>query len=358
MAGLLDYFNQGSNALVGKTGNYGGLLGEDEQNSAQQAARMAMAAQLLDAGGWNEQRTGLGQALGRGMAAAGQARQGSVDQSLQAAMLRKQLASVQDGRTTFQKDYEYAKANGFKGSAEDWARVKAAQQGKPSSIVEHEYFQNLSPEMQKQFLSLQRSPVLPQVGQVNGVTSLIDRTATDPSKAVMALSSLPQEISARSQLAGAEAQAKATGNVLGEAEGSVQKKAINAQMIDDTLDIADPLIDLATGSGPGAASDKVAGFFGFAPDGAQATAQLQILQAGLMLNQPRMEGPQSDADVKLYQQAAGQLGDPTVPRDIKKAAVKTIRTLQDKYRNAASQSKERTNPGSTAKRPPLSSFAK
>jgi uncharacterized protein (UPF0147 family) len=50
-----------------------------------------------------------------------------------------------------------------------------------------------------------------------------------------------------------------------------------------------------------------------------------------MTSMPRMEGPQSDRDVELYSKAAGQIGDPNVPRDIKKAAVKTIRALQDKY---------------------------
>jgi len=54
-----------------------------------------------------------------------------------------------------------------------------------------------------------------------------------------------------------------------------------------------------------------------------------------MTNMPRMEGPQSDADVKLYRDAAGQIGDPTVPASIKKAAVGTIRQLQEKYKERA-----------------------
>lgn len=363
MAGLLDFLNRGTNALIGPASSYGGLLSEEDQKAAQQQAQLALAAQLLDAGGYSPNRTSFGQALGRGMAAAGQAKQGSVDQALQAALLRKQLSraeqesnpygAISPDKFTPESLREFAKTKDY------GVLVPRESPQSSASIAEFEFFQRLNPEQQKQFMALQRTPVLPQVGQVNGVTSLIDRTATDPNKAVMPLTSLPAEVEALRLKAGAEAQAKATGSVVGEAEGSVQKKAINAQMIDDQLDIAEPLIDIATGSGPGAASDKVAGFFGFAPDGAQATAQLQILQAGLMLNQPRMEGPQSDADVLLYRQAAGQLGDPTVPRDIKKAAVKTIRQLQDKYRDAANQSKERTNaPIAPQKRPPLSSFKK
>lgn len=94
MAGLLDYFNRGTSALTGSTGNYGGLLSDEEQKAAQQQAQLAMAAQLLDAGGWSPNRTSFGQALGRGIAASGQARQSSVDQSLQAALLRKQLEAA------------------------------------------------------------------------------------------------------------------------------------------------------------------------------------------------------------------------------------------------------------------------
>jgi hypothetical protein len=46
-----------------------------------------------------------------------------------------------------------------------------------------------------------------------------------------------------------------------------------------------------------------------------------------------MEGPQSDRDVQLYREAAGQLGDPSVPRETKKAAIQTIRRLQQVYKN-------------------------
>jgi hypothetical protein len=44
-----------------------------------------------------------------------------------------------------------------------------------------------------------------------------------------------------------------------------------------------------------------------------------------------MEGPQSDKDVALYREMAGRIGDPTVPAAEKRAAVATIRSLQQKY---------------------------
>jgi hypothetical protein len=130
----------------------------------------------------------------------------------------------------------------------------------------------------------------------------------------------------------AEAQGAARGGAMGTAEGAILTRALKAEGITDILDIAEPLIDEATGSGSGAARDKLAAFFGVSTEGAQATAQLLPLQAAIMLNQPRMEGPQSDRDVELYRQAAGQIGDPSVPRETKKAALQTIRRLQDLYK--------------------------
>lgn len=114
-------------------------------------------------------------------------------------------------------------------------------------------------------------------------------------------------------------------------EGERGKKAMNAGTVLGMLDLADPLIDAATGSLVGAGRDALAQAFGAAPEGAQAIAQLRVLQAALMTNMPRMEGPQSDRDVDLYRQAAGQIGDPAVPSQIKKAAVRTIRALQQQY---------------------------
>jgi hypothetical protein len=134
------------------------------------------------------------------------------------------------------------------------------------------------------------------------------------------------------ELARRKAEATATGEASGKAQGAILSRAVNAGGIEDVLDIAEPLIDEATGSGTGAIRDKLAAFFGVSTEGAQATAQLLPLQAAIMLRQPRMEGPQSDRDVQLYREAAGQIGDPSVPGPTKKAALKTIRQLNEKYK--------------------------
>ena len=97
------------------------------------------------------------------------------------------------------------------------------------------------------------------------------------------------------------------------------------------LDEAGPLIKKATGSYLGAGIDMLARVPGKTTSGSEAIAQLQALEGALMLNQPRMEGPQSNLDVALYKQMAGRIGDPTVPVDAKLAALKVIRGLHERY---------------------------
>lgn len=111
------------------------------------------------------------------------------------------------------------------------------------------------------------------------------------------------------------------------------------------LDEADKLIDQSTGSYIGAGVDQAARAVGMTTGGAEATAKLKVLEGNLMLSQPRMEGPQSDKDTMLYRQMAGQIGDPTVPREIKKAALQTIRQIQEKYAGGPQTQKPQQVPG-------------
>jgi hypothetical protein len=87
------------------------------------------------------------------------------------------------------------------------------------------------------------------------------------------------------------------------------------------------LIDQSTGSGVGRAVDIGARFIGQAMPGDIAIGKLQPI-ADLSLKMiPRFEGPQSNADTTSYKQAAGQLADPTLPPEIRKAAGKTVLRL-------------------------------
>ncbi len=112
-------------------------------------------------------------------------------------------------------------------------------------------------------------------------------------------------------------------------EGVQQGK--DTQDIFSILNEARPLMDKTTGSYAGVALDKAAQTFGVATEGAKASAQLKALEGALVSKMPKMSGPQSDKDVLLYKQMAGQIGDPTIPVEQRRAAMDTIESLNIKY---------------------------
>jgi hypothetical protein len=119
---------------------------------------------------------------------------------------------------------------------------------------------------------------------------------------------------------------------------------------------AKTLIPQATASGIGAVVDKGMALGGQATPGADAAAQLETIGGWMTSNVPRMEGPQSDADAKLYKQMAAQVGDRTVPASARLKALESLETLQEKYADQNGVKKYlATKPGGPA-RPPLSAF--
>jgi hypothetical protein len=113
--------------------------------------------------------------------------------------------------------------------------------------------------------------------------------------------------------------------------GTPQAKINDAKDVLSILNQAAPLVNKSTGSGLGNLVDESAKFFGRSTGGAQAAAQLKALEGTLVSKMPKMSGPQSDKDVLLYKQMAGQIGDPTVPAAQKQAAMNTINELNSRY---------------------------
>lgn len=114
-----------------------------------------------------------------------------------------------------------------------------------------------------------------------------------------------------------------------------EEKKKGAKEAVDLLAQAEKIIPKATGSAVGSAYDTAAGWVGHSPSGAQAAGQLKTIQGALIAKMPRMEGPQSNHDVRLYIESAGAIGDPNIPRETKLAAIKTIREIQHRYSGGA-----------------------
>ena len=109
------------------------------------------------------------------------------------------------------------------------------------------------------------------------------------------------------------------------------KKTANAKNVLSLLDVADKLLPKATGGAIGTGVDAALGLGNISTKGAQSTAQLKAIEGQLIASMPRMEGPQSDADRLLYQQAAGDLANSMKPVATRQAASRTLRELQQKY---------------------------
>jgi len=129
--------------------------------------------------------------------------------------------------------------------------------------------------------------------------------------------------------------------------GSQSAKQADAKDVLPLLDMAEPLVKKATGSYAGAGADMAANVFGVSTEGANAASQLQALEGMLVSKMPKMSGPQSDKDVLLYKQMAGQIGNPTVPAERKLAAMQTIRQINQMY--AGSEPKQQSSNASLSR---------
>lgn len=140
------------------------------------------------------------------------------------------------------------------------------------------------------------------------------------------------------------------------------EEAMRIQRVDTILPEVKKLLPKATGSYAGAGVDFLGRAVGISTDGAKATAQLKTLSGQLVALMPKMSGPQSDKDVQMYREMAGELADDTKPIQTRLAALQTIEQLNNKYREINSRSgqlQQNQIPSSGAGgRPALSSFFK
>lgn len=113
--------------------------------------------------------------------------------------------------------------------------------------------------------------------------------------------------------------------------GTSSNKVNDAKDVLGILDEVDKILPSSTGSYFGKAIDEGARAVGASTNGAQASAKLKALQGALVSKMPKMSGPQSDKDVQLYREMAGQIGDDTLPVETRKAAAEEVRKLNKKY---------------------------
>ena len=112
-----------------------------------------------------------------------------------------------------------------------------------------------------------------------------------------------------------------------------QEDIIRTQRVDAVLPEIKKLLEGTKGGYINAGLDMLGGAAGYSTDTAKTTAQLKALSGQLVALMPKMSGPQSDKDVQMYREMAGNLADPTTPVATRLASLQTIQTLNDKYKS-------------------------
>jgi hypothetical protein len=107
------------------------------------------------------------------------------------------------------------------------------------------------------------------------------------------------------------------------------KSVLTGESVDETGAITKA--PLPTQSLGGSIIDAMGGFVGKTPQGAAQADRLGVIGGAMVLAMPRMEGPQSDADTKLYREMAGKVGDNTISTERRLAALDEVEKIYSKY---------------------------
>lgn len=119
--------------------------------------------------------------------------------------------------------------------------------------------------------------------------------------------------------------------------------------VDAILPEIEKILPNATHSYLGKGLDLAGNVFGKSTQGQQASAQLKTLSGQLVSLMPKMSGPQSDKDVAMYREMAGNLADDTLPIQTRMAALESIRNLNNKYKAMAANQNQPQAQANTAK---------
>lgn len=188
----------------------------------------------------------------------------------------------------------------------------------PADIQKYEYYNNLPEDKKPVFMNMIRAGQVLDMGGYYGVR--------DPNtNQIIPLGQKGLNPGEEPSVRGAQTAASETAKIGVEFNAAMGKKEIDAN---DSLAILsrakDALQDGPTGSGLGAARDVALGLFGVSTNAGNAAARLDILAPILIGKVPRFEGPQSDADRRLYEAAAGRLNDRNLPVSTRLAALEEM----------------------------------
>ncbi len=112
-----------------------------------------------------------------------------------------------------------------------------------------------------------------------------------------------------------------------------QKREFNMSDLTDIIGRAETVLKSGnpTASGIGRGVDWLGAQFGIETKGSSEADRLRAISGALVAKIPRMEGPQSNLDVDLYRQMAGDVGNASLPANRRLEALKEVKRLWAKY---------------------------
>jgi hypothetical protein len=271
------------------------------------------------------------------------------NETLKTAEMQRLISALQTGGT--EVPMQQGRMQNFNHPEVQQLALAAAlqRQSRTNDPSDLERYMGMSPEDRAAALEFRRNPYLNQGNQFLNVTNdetvpinvrphdrpeLRGQQETARQEAITA--AMPEQIAIEN-----------AGAVQRENALAVAPRSRDAETVLSILDMAEPLLQTATESGLGTLRDNALAFFGKSTEGGEAAAQLKAIGGLLTSKMPRMQGPQSNYDVQLYQEMAGKIGDSTIPVEQRLAAIKTLRELNEKYANQPSSAVP-TIPGAPA----------
>lgn len=214
----------------------------------------------------------------------------------------------------------------YAGITGDYSGLFGTNSRAPAALQIYAAVKDMSPEEQDLFFRTQRGQQTLNLGGTQAVLNPLGGIAEQYPK-TLAPENLPKVRAAQTRAIEAEKGAAALSQ-------AADKKAVDAKSVMGLLGDVDQYLDKASGSYPAAAGAfGKARILGMSDEQTQADASLRVIGASLVAKMPRMEGPQSDRDVQMYKEAAGELANPSVPAKDKKAAIEVIKTINEQYGN-------------------------
>lgn len=200
----------------------------------------------------------------------------------------------------------------------------------PASQREYEYYKNLSPEQQAQYLNLKRN-----IAGEGGVITPTGGVKTLPGYGQSAAqkTGMQQDAKNISDRTYKPLIAKETKKqeAVGEKQGTEVINEITAPQTYEIIQEAKKILPQATSGVLQRGVSGTASLAGISTSMDQADRQLQILAGKLISNVPRFKGVDSDKDTALYKQMAGDIANPNVPYKSRLAALGEIEKLNNKY---------------------------